>query len=80
MAPSLAGGTFNSNWTGLTLADLVDRIRVSMPQNNPGSLSRQQCADILAFMLSAGNFPAGATELPRESELLKQIAFEGTKR
>ena len=80
MAPPLAGGTFNANWTGLTMGDLSERIRVSMPQNNPGSLNRQQCADILAFMLSVGNFPAGKTELPRDTEALKQIAFESTKR
>jgi len=80
MAPPLAGGTFNSNWNGLTLADLVDRIRVSMPQNNPGSLSRQQTVDLVAFMLSAGGFPAGTTDLPREAEALKQIAFEALKR
>jgi S-disulfanyl-L-cysteine oxidoreductase SoxD len=76
MAPPLAGGAFTSNWNGLTAGDLSERIRVSMPQNNPGSLSRQQCADILAFMLSAGGFPAGKAELPRETETLKLIRFE----
>jgi mono/diheme cytochrome c family protein len=80
MAPPLAGGAFNANWNGLTMGDLSERIRISMPQNNPGSLSRQQCSDILAFMLSVGNFPAGNTELAREAEVLKQIAFEATKR
>ena len=79
MAPPLAGGQFMSNWSGLTLGDLMERTRISMPQNNPGSLSWQQYADILAFMLSAGSFPAGKTDLPRETEVLKQIAIEPTK-
>ena len=79
MAPPLAGGTFNANWNALSMGDLLERIRTSMPQNNPGSMSRAQCADILAFMLSVGNFPSGKTELPRETELLKQITFEATK-
>ena len=79
MAPPLAGGAFNANWNGLSIGDLVDRIRISMPQNNPGSLSRQQCTDIVAMMLNAGSFPAGASELPRELEALKQIKFEATK-
>jgi mono/diheme cytochrome c family protein len=79
MAPPLAGGAFNANWNGLSIGDLVDRIRISMPQNNPGSLSRQQCADIVAFMLGAGSFPAGASELPRELEAMKQIKFEASK-
>ena len=79
MAPALAGGAFTSNWTGLTMADLSDRIRVSMPQNSPGTLSRQQIADILAFMLNAGGYQAGASELPREPQILREIAFEAAR-
>jgi mono/diheme cytochrome c family protein len=79
MAPPLVGGLFNSNWNGLTLGDLMERTRISMPQNNPGSLSRQQYADILAFMLATGQFPAGQGELPRETEMLKLITFEAAK-
>ena len=80
MAPPLAGGAFNANWNGLSLGDLFERTRISMPQNNPGSLSRQQYVDILAVMLGVGEFPAGKAELPRETEVLKQIAFESLKR
>ena len=80
MAPPLAGGAFNANWNGLSLGDLFERTRISMPQNNPGSLSRQQYVDILAVMLGAGEFPRGGAELPRELEVLKQIAFESMKR
>ena len=57
----------------------MERTRISMPQNNPGSLSRQQYADIIAFMLSAGNFPAGKTDLPRETEILKTITIDPMK-
>ena len=80
MAPPLTGGAFNSNWNGLPLGDLVERVRISMPQNNPGSLTRQQCVDIIAFMLKVGGIPEGKTELPRELDVLKQITFDGTKR
>jgi len=80
MAPPLAGGAFNANWNGLSLGDLAERIRISMPQNSPGSLSRQQYVDILATRLGGGEFPQGKTELPRELEALKQIAFESVKR
>jgi S-disulfanyl-L-cysteine oxidoreductase SoxD len=80
MAPPLAGGAFNANWNGLSLGDLAERIRISMPQNSPGSLSRQQYVDILATMLGGGEFPQGKTELPREVDALKQIAFESAKR
>ena len=63
MAPPLTGDMFNSNWEGVPLSDLFERIRMSMPQNNPGSLTRAQTADILAHMLKVGGFPAGQQEL-----------------
>src|SRR6202158_5126173 len=69
-APPLAGDSFFANWNGPTLGDLFERIRISMPQNAPGSLSRQQNADILAFILSAAKFPAGTSELPKEAGIL----------
>lgn len=78
-APALAGGAFLSNWSGLTLGDLFDRIRKTMPQSAPGRLTRQQDADVLAFMLSRNKFPAGKTELYRQSEMLKEIRFEAEK-
>src|ERR1700754_5141665 len=56
MAPGLTGGEFSANWNDLSLGDLFERMRVSMPQNAPGSLSRNQNADILAFILFKGNY------------------------
>jgi quinoprotein glucose dehydrogenase len=78
-APPLSGGAFLANWNGLTLADLFDRIRKTMPQTTPGKLTRQQSADVLAFMLSVNKFPAGKTELYRQSEMLREIRFESSK-
>ena len=78
-AAALAGVSFNANWTDLTLGDLADRIRISMPADKPGTLSRQQVADIVSFMLSTGSFPAGAADLPVDGEALKQIKFLATK-
>lgn len=79
MAPPLAGAAFMSNWTGLTAGDLFERIRISMPDGNPGKLSRQQNADVVAYILSVGKAPAGKTELPKELELLKQIKIDQPK-
>ena len=79
MAPGLTGGEFSSNWNDLSLGDLFERMRVSMPQNSPGSLSRQQNADILAFVLFKSNFPAGQAELPTQTEMLNTIKFIASK-
>jgi DNA-binding beta-propeller fold protein YncE/mono/diheme cytochrome c family protein len=79
IAPALNSAEFKSNWTDLSVDDLFERIKVSMPQDNPGSLSRQQTADILSFVLSKNHFPEGKTELAREAEVLKGIRFEANK-
>jgi len=79
MAPPLSGGEFMAGWDGLTVGDLFERIRISMPQNAPGSLSGQQNADILAFVFAANKFPAGDTEMPKEAGILKTIKFEVKK-
>src|SRR5256885_9575029 len=47
------------------------RVRISMPQNAPGSLSGQQNADVLSFVFSSNKFPAGTSELPKEAGILR---------
>ena len=75
-APPLAGGDFFSNWNGLTVGDLFERIRISMPADSPGKLSRQEDADILAYILSMNQFPPVKAELDRQTEVLKEIRIE----
>jgi mono/diheme cytochrome c family protein len=75
-APALVGSGFISDFSGLTLGDLFERIRTSMPLNNPGGLSRDQYSDILAFVLKFNGFPAGPRELYQRSEYLDVIRFE----
>ena len=79
MTPPLTGGVFTANWDGLTLGDLADRIRVSMPFDRPGTLSRQDNADVVAYILRFNQFPAGKDELPRDIPALKQILFKAVK-
>jgi mono/diheme cytochrome c family protein len=79
MAPALADPQFRSNWDGVPVGDLFERIRVSMPQDNPGGLSRQQYADVLSFVLSRNNFPKGTTELSTKIEMLQPIMFKALK-
>jgi S-disulfanyl-L-cysteine oxidoreductase SoxD len=78
-APALAGGDFLSNWSGLTLADLFERIRTTMPQNKAGSLSKEKNAAIVAYILSACQFPAGKNALSEQTEILKDIRIDASK-
>src|SRR3569833_1525586 len=74
-APAQVGGEFISNWAGLTLGDLFERIRSTMPQDNPGNLSRAQYAEILSFILKSNGYPAGQKEKDTRTEFLKAVAF-----
>jgi mono/diheme cytochrome c family protein len=77
--PPLAGTEFLSTWNTKTIGDIFDRIRTTMPSDKPGTLTRKQGSDILAYLLSVNKFPAGNTELGTQSELLKQIQFDAFK-
>ena len=79
MAPPLAGPAFSANWNGLSLGDILERIRITMPLDHPGALTRQQNADVLAYILSVNKFPVGKAELARQTEILKQVKFVSMK-
>src|SRR5690242_12542895 len=76
IAPALFGGNFMSNWNGLTVGDLFERIRQSMPPDNPDRMNQQQRVDIISLILNANGFPAGEKELDTRVEFLKQIKIE----
>lgn len=78
-APPLAGSQFLSNWNGLTLDVLFERIRTTMPSDNPAKVARPAKTDILAYILSMNRFPAGKVELQQRSELMKDILIEANK-
>lgn len=78
-APALAGDEFLSNWNGLSVGDLFERVRTTMPQNNPGKLSRSANVDVVAYLLSANKFPSGNVDLPTDTQKLKQIKIEAAK-
>lgn len=75
MAPGLLGGEFTWNWNGLTLGDLFERVRVSMPPAEPSSVSRADKADILAYLLQANGFPPGDSELGTRTSALRGVNF-----
>jgi mono/diheme cytochrome c family protein len=74
-ATPLTGPVFSANWNGVSLGDMLERVRNTMPLDKPGTLSRQQFVDVLAFVFSVNKFPAGQTELSRQTEMLNQIKF-----
>jgi mono/diheme cytochrome c family protein len=78
-APPLIGSKFSAKWDDLTLGNLLDQMVMSMPQDAPGSLARDQHLDILAFILAKNGFPAGKTDLASKAEALSAIKIVAKK-
>jgi mono/diheme cytochrome c family protein len=78
-ASPLTGATFKSTWNGVPMGAMFDRVRLSMPQDKPATMTRQEVADLLAFILRANKFPAGSSELVRQTDMLNAITFQSEK-
>ncbi|HVY34485.1 MAG TPA: cytochrome c, partial [Caulobacteraceae bacterium] len=65
--PPVKGSHFMTNWDAQSVADLVQRIRNTMPLDDPGSLSGASTTDLVAYLLQQNGAPAGSNELPSDS-------------
>lgn len=77
--PPLTGAGFLDEWNGRTVGDLFKKIIRKMPDDDPGTLTPQQTADLVAYLLSFNKFPAGKTELPPDAGSLASVRFETKK-
>lgn len=78
-SPPLTGGSFLGNWNGLPLSELETRIRTTMPSDSVGIYARPLVLDVIAYMLRANGFPAGAAELPADADSLKAIVIRASR-
>ena len=67
---------FYSSFAGKPLWDMFDVISDSMPEDNPGSLKKEEYADVIAYLLKLNNFPAGQSDLPTDRDALSAIVME----
>jgi mono/diheme cytochrome c family protein len=75
----LAGREFMTARNGSPLSGLFSKIQLRMPDDDPGSLTGQETADVVAHILRVNKVPAGKSELPADVERLRQIRFDATK-
>ena len=75
---SHAGPTFQSAWGGRPLVELYQYLRDRMPKSEPGSLSSEEYADILAYLLRLNRMPSGNNELAPDEKVMQGIRFETT--
>ena len=71
--PPLSGTDFLGKYEGQPALNLYDMIQKLMPATAPGSLTRPEAADLLAYILSFDKFPAGKTDLPSDEDSLKKL-------
>lgn len=75
VGPPLTGGEFMKFWGDIALSELVNKIEKTMPADQPGTTTRAQAADLVAYVLQVSKFPAGKAELVSEDAALKQITL-----
>jgi hypothetical protein len=75
-AASHRGTSFRTKWAAKPLWNLYDLILETMPDDDAGSLSAAQSADLVAYLLKYNGLPAGKDELPTDVEALKKIRIE----
>ena len=74
--PPMVGEEFLRKWNGKTAGDLFAITRKTMPMDDPGSLGSKEYADLVAYILSVNDFPAGPKELDRDITALNEIRIE----
>ena len=68
-------GAYMEGWAGQSVDDMVEFIRSTMPEDNPGRLKREQYVDVVAFLFKQNGLPSGDAEMDRDT--LGQIMIEG---
>jgi mono/diheme cytochrome c family protein len=69
----LAGDAFWKSFAQKSVGDLLEFVSTYMPNGTPGSLSEPTYNDIVAVILKSNGFPAGSTELGRNTVAGVQI-------
>ncbi len=69
-------GKFLANWGKRPLGDLYDYVDRAMPQFAPSTLTPEENAALMAFLLKANGMPAGRDSLPADSAKLHAIILD----
>lgn len=59
----MSSADFRMNWNGRTVFELFDRIRTTMPDAAPGSMTREEYSDVTAYFLKLNGMPSGSMPL-----------------
>lgn len=68
-------GIYMEGWSGQLASDMIDQLRSTMPQDNPGSLKRMDYVDLAAYLFELNALPTGEAEM--DTDNTKSILIEG---
>lgn len=71
-----SGEAFEKLFVGSTVFDMFDRLRTTMPEDNPGIVPMPEYVDIVAYILSVNGYPQGEAELKPDEAELRNIAID----
>ncbi len=77
--PKLVGEMFLANWSSQSVGVMFDWIREAMPAESPGTLSKEETAAIVAYILKLNKMPPGKLDLSTERAVLDRINIVADK-
>mgnify|MGYP003537665173 FL=1 len=75
-----AGPPFRNKWFGHSLGELFGYMRREMPKSDPGSLSDEEYAKLVAYLLRINGMPTGSAPLAADSAALHRIRIDSVPR
>jgi len=67
--------SYLGRWVGLPVSFLYETLTSTMPQDNPGGLSRKQYTDVLTYFFEINGLPTGDEELASDQTSLDAVAI-----
>ncbi len=58
---------FRAEWNGVSLYEFFEKVRTTMPDENPGTLAREQYVDVVTYVLQLNELPEGPAEFTGDS-------------
>jgi len=77
--PTLSGPDFTNGYKDGNASALYTKISNDMPSSAPGSLTPEQYADVMAYLLSINKYPTGQAEIPKDGANLKSVKMAAPK-
>lgn len=67
---------FRADWNGVSLFEFFENIRTTMPDENPGTLLREQYVDVVTYVLQLNELPEGPAEFTGDSASASSVLLD----